>query len=292
MKRLALTVIAALTSGLCTASASDVTGALSLERLVQTSARPAPNFQLARGEHLVMASLPSQQVRAVKSETDTGGFHQIVELDRGVPGLSANLIDIRYRRTMTDSDAAMMQKPTESGIRDELAARFPNVEMVIVASPRSNAYGVYGLAVGKSASGASCIYSWQWADTSEAQRASDSFDALSMRITLCRTGVTLDALATDLDALRVGPMRMTIASTSKRQSRVAAVRRSLGPKRVAAAATTPMKNSSAVIQNAPPPVMMAVESKLAAIDPMLDPSLPAAAYQGPTQTTPFQRVSK
>jgi hypothetical protein len=289
MNRFALTVIAILASGLIPAAASDVTGVVSLDRLVQTSARSAPNFQLARGEHLVMASLPSQHVRTVKSETDTGGFHQIIAFDGGVPGLSANVIDIRYRRTVADSDVAMMQKPTESGIRDELAARFPNMEMIVVARPRSNAYGIYGLAVGKSASGASCIYAWQWADTSEAQPASDSFDALSLRITLCRTGVTLDALAADLDRLHVGPARMTIASGSKPPQRLAASRLSPAPKRVA---KTPMKNSLAAIQNAPPPVMMAVESKLATIDPILDPSLPAAAYQGPTKQTQFQRVSQ
>ncbi len=42
-------------------------------------------------------------------------------------------------------------RPTETGIRAELAAAFPGTAMQVVTRPAANAYGPYGLAVGRAA---------------------------------------------------------------------------------------------------------------------------------------------
>ena len=64
------------------------------------------------------------------------------------------------------------QKPTQEGIRLELSERFPQRAMQVVARPMRNVYGPFGLAIGRGAGEARCIYAWQWIDDAGDLRSS------------------------------------------------------------------------------------------------------------------------
>jgi hypothetical protein len=113
--------------------------------------------------------------------------------------------------------AVPMAKPTEDGIRLELAERFPNVSMQIVTRAMSNSYGPFGLAIGASGRDGRCIYGWQWIEDVRGVRASKAsffrkLNAMAsgktadawVRLRLCRHGLTVDQLATAMTQLVVG----------------------------------------------------------------------------------------
>jgi len=102
-----------------------------------------------------------------------------------------------------------MDKPTEAGIRHEILSRFPQTPMRIVGRPMHNAFGPFGLAVGAAEDGTRCAYAWQWVDDIRAVKASKAGPApernffaaagretpASIRMRICRKGVSADALA-------------------------------------------------------------------------------------------------
>jgi hypothetical protein len=239
--------------------ADDVTGALSLEQIVRAQTAN-PNIRIV-APAMAMASLPAYRALAVHTAPFAAGYRQTITLDHSDNRLPANRIALISRRgDGADADVAM-QKPTESGIRRELMTTFPDMTMIIVDRPRSNAYGVYGLAAGKSDSGGRCVYAWQWRDTQSEQ--------LSLRISLCRHDVSLDALAAQLDELQIGPASVTPPPIVTRRPAKPT------PRPVARAAST---HVTTMVQ---PGVLPEAQ---------LDPTLPAAAYRGPTRITQTERT--
>lgn len=108
------------------------------------------------------------------------------------------------------STAARVAKPTQEGVRREILARFPHTPMRIVGRPLHNALGPFGLAVGAGPGDLRCAYAWQWVDNLSAaargERATffNSGDtAGSIRLRLCRRGVTADELAALYEGLQI-----------------------------------------------------------------------------------------
>ncbi len=100
-------------------------------------------------------------------------------------------------------DAVLGGKPTEAGIRAELAGAFPGVAMQVVTRPSANAYGPYGLAIGRNGA-TRCLYAWQW--IAEAPVLAGGAPApLSLRLRLCREDMTFEAMAAAVTQLRLVP---------------------------------------------------------------------------------------
>ncbi len=99
---------------------------------------------------------------------------------------------------------ALFGKPDERAIRAELAAAFPGIAMQVMSRTSANAYGPYGLALGRTEGEVRCLYAWQWIDDTRVIARAELPGPLGVRVRLCRTGRSFDELATDLDHLTLG----------------------------------------------------------------------------------------
>ena len=262
-----------------------------LDRLAATTVRDS-NASAEKTQQSAFARLPAEAGPVVRvSRTGSAdGIQQQIELDSRVAGLGPSMIDIRVR---TSDRAALdqpinMAKPTEASIRAELSTRFPRMAMQVVERPHHNNYGPYGLAVGRWANGARCIYAWQWVDDLKLAGASQSPSPASIRITLCRNGGTLDLLAGMIDQLRLDLAQteprvvesVPVATPRKRlpQRDVNSDERRNG-RRVQPAAPLRRIARAEVSQ---PVVTLTPRGVQGGVEQPLDTSLPAAAYRGPT----------
>lgn len=131
-----------------------------------------------------------------------------------------NVIDVSIRTSSSQSGKILeIGPPSRDGIRNEILSRFPKTRMSIVTQPRRNRFGPFGLAIGRRANGARCVFAWQWIDDLRSHVPNMSnfgkFGALigrralatSIRIKLCRGGTTVDQLASYLEALRLNGRR-------------------------------------------------------------------------------------
>jgi hypothetical protein len=197
------------------------------------------------------------------------------------PRRQASGIDLRIRTSnaIALDQSLSMTKPTEAGIRSELASQFPKMTMQVVDRPRSNAYGSYGLAVGRWANGTRCIYTWQWIDNLKSNLSSEGGPA-SVRIRLCRNDVTLDQLASNIDRLQIDPDRIEQAdlSVGKADKVLASLPEPVAKPKVIRAAKARRPVRVASVNSTIP------QSAKGVRESPLDPSLPAAAYRGPTTT--------
>jgi len=193
-----------------------------------------PLGPLSRGgapaaSHAVLA-LPSAagSIKRVKERHYVNGSRQEIELvgPPGTPG--QNVIDVSIRTNSSSGygkNFLAIGEPSDSGIRNEILGRFPDVRMNIVTTPMRNRFGVFGLAIGRHANGARCVFAWQWVNDLRDQTPGVSnvtkFGAMlggrqlatSIRIRLCQKGVTVDQLAGYIQGLSVmgrGPLNRLV----------------------------------------------------------------------------------
>jgi len=229
-------------------------------------------------------SLPAEagSPRSVSQKDFSDGIAQEIFYDKAPPGLKESRIELRVRlQARLDGDGAMpMEKPTEAGIRSELEAQFPRMPMQVVERPMRNAYGEYGLAVGKWANGARCIYAWQWIDSIGNDR-----NPASVRVRLCRMDASLDQMAALVDGLRIAPgpyARLEPVAVAP----VAAAPPSMPKPKKHVEPAPERKRSRPIVRNVGAPATVASPPEVASAGDgdrpaPLDPSLPAAAYRGP-----------
>jgi Cellulose biosynthesis protein BcsN len=299
MYRIVICIVFAAGLSACSASRSSETAKVSLDQIVQAGPdkyRDSNASADTKIQQPAFATLPPEAGRVVRvsHKRSVEGVRQEIFYDQSAPGLEASGIDLRIR---TSNAAALdeplrMAKPTEAGIRSELSSQFPKMTMQIVDHPRSNAYGPYGLAVGRWANGARCIYAWQWIDNLKSNLSSEGAPA-SVRVRLCRKDVSLDQLASNVDHLQIDPDRIEqadvrtgtagqiLANLPEPATKPAGIRAAQHPRRsrVAPLAEKPyVTRGSAVASSAIPQSVQGVRES------QLDPSLPAAAYRGPITT--------
>ncbi|WP_162561092.1 cellulose biosynthesis protein BcsN [Methylobacterium terrae] len=169
---------------------------------LDASLPPAP-VRRARATPVVVLPAWIGRPVALRERDGPGGFEQALTL--AAPGRSGGRDDLVLVSSPRAGalDAALGGKPTEAGIRAEIAAAFPGVAMQVVTRPSSNAYGPYGLAVGR-AGAARCLYAWQW--IAEAPLREGGAPApLSLRVRLCRDDLTVEAMAASVSQLRLVP---------------------------------------------------------------------------------------
>jgi len=131
------------------------------------------------------------------------GWRQSVSLDNAkVAGDWNDLaIDMRFDGGARAGAKIPMGPPSQDGIKREILSRFPGTPMHIVGRSMSNAIGPFGLAVGAAGS-VRCAFAWQWVDDLRGSRSSEFGGLLltratpaSIRMRICRSGVTADQLA-------------------------------------------------------------------------------------------------
>ncbi|MBG0809321.1 cellulose biosynthesis protein BcsN [Methylosinus sp. H3A] len=176
---------------------------------------PAQGVEARSGAASILALPAEARVRGgLEERRYANGWRQSVALDRAIMGKGWNelTIDIRAQPAGGGREGEIpMGKPTEEGVRQELALRFPTTRMRIVAKPLRNELGPFGLAVGPSPDGARCAFAWQWVDDLRAVARPEAAATTivrgdeipaSIRLRLCRKGVTEQQFADWFSRLR------------------------------------------------------------------------------------------
>jgi hypothetical protein len=192
-------------------------------------------------------------------------------------------------------------KPSEAGIRAEIASAFPGRTLRIVPQPRRNAHGPYGLAVSAGTDGQRCVYAWQWLERDDRHVMESLGGAASWRARICRKAQSLDEIAAALDQIAIGvqpdlvaasePIRPAAARTARKRSVAKATTQPKArPQQPVAAIARPAPANLATSTIAPggrryladvpagPRIPTGTDGTLVS----LDQSLPAEAYRGPT----------
>ncbi len=284
-----LAIFAALALGAC--GATDPTARLSLEESVA-----APRLVALSGTGknpaapLVAMALPPEAGSAteVSSHPAPGGILQEVALDGGAMKRVRNGVTIAIPTDPRGRGPALFGKPYEPAIRAELAAYFPNIPMQVMTRASANAYGPYGLALGRADGDVHCLYFWQWIDEPRTLAHLGTSGPVGTRVRLCRANQSFDELAATVDRLMLGrdaPTMPVVASlepiapveTGKphvRHPRVAHARLHRRIRHDRPTAPTLGQFTPAPPQNFSP-VVVAAEA------PKLSSDLPAEAYRGP-----------
>ncbi len=140
-------------------------------------------------------------VKNVEDRRYANGLDERIVLDNGEDG--DNRIDVAFFRTDgtgAGADRLTAQRPARAEIEGEIVSRFPGVGMHIVTTPRRNARGPIGMAVGQSQQGVKCLYAWQWID--EASSGERGVVA-SLRARLCSRRASLDQMAGALEDMEI-----------------------------------------------------------------------------------------
>jgi len=145
---------------------------------------------------------------ALTEKPYANGWRQSMSLDgRKIAGDWNDLtIDIKFESASLRAGAKIpIAPPTQDGIHKEILARFPGTPMHVVGRPMSNSLGPFGLAVGAEAD-VRCAFAWQWVDDIRARPGEfrswfQEKTPASIRLRLCRSGVTADELASLFEQL-------------------------------------------------------------------------------------------
>jgi hypothetical protein len=181
-------------------------------------------------------------------------------------------------------------KPSEAGIRAEIASAFPGRTLRIVPQPRLNAYGPYGLAVSAGADGQRCVYAWQWLQREDRRVAEALGGAASWRARICRKTQSLDEIAAGLDQIAIGPepgavvALAPVAPAPARTVRARPVRTAtpiVKTRPAEARPTAPGLAPGGQRYLAAVPATPLLPAGTAGLQTALDQSLPAEAYRGP-----------
>ena len=269
--------------------------------------------QAPRGRPIVF--LPGEHVASVKEHRYLDGLRQDVLLTGStVHGLQNSMTVLaRTSHQETLDEHVPLVRPSEPQIRSEIGGAFPHLEMQIAERESSNAYGPYGLALGRSASDVHCAYMWQWIDENRLPAEAALAGPISVRVRLCQAGATFDQMASEFDHMTIGgqagvaaiePLGVIEApaaargpiAPSRKPHQIAAhhARRATRVARHEEPAAAPEAFASGprymgaapvatpVVQQAAAPVY---QQAAASVGPKLSGDLPSQAYLGPSAST-------
>lgn len=236
-------------------------------------------------EAMVLLPPEAGGVLRVRERHFRNGTRQEIILAGAVSG--ENLLDVSLRTSGGDNAPRgdlQIGKPSQRGIASEAQARFPGVKMHAVTRPMSNAFGPFGLAIGRRANGERCVFAWQWIDDLRsaangsrsplASMLSGGAAPASVRVRMCRANMTLDEMASFMEGLRPVPAAVERVVRMDRRLVTSEGAAPLGHGAggaVGAALTTPMGGSlEAALPGAPSPAQRVVAA------PPLPPKLAAA----------------
>lgn len=156
------------------------------------------------GADRALARLPAEAgaVVSVTERRETDRLTQTVALAGDATARGGN----RIRVVAANRDPAFTPRMTEERLETELAAEFPGIDMRPIGRMASAAGAPLGLASGRTGDGTTCVYGWQETRaTPHGARAGGVFAGedvdLSVRVRLCRQGVSEERLAALVEGL-------------------------------------------------------------------------------------------
>lgn len=246
-------------------------------------AAPAPARELPASAALLRLPPGAEAAVWVGERREGGRRIQEIALARREGGERNRLL-----LTLHAGRAAPAERPSEAGIRAELAEAFPGESPRVLTQPRHNGFGPYGLALVAGPGARRCVYAWQWLDGADARVRSRLGGDASWRGLICRDDATLDQIAGGFDRLDIGspsrretrPVQARRPATAQAAERPAAQAPALAPERHQPAPQAAYGGGRylAPVTALPPGVVQAAGQAARA----LDTSLPAEAYRGPT----------
>ena len=170
------------------------------EVMALASARPS------RKQPIAVLPPEAGAVRDVRVHDYVDGLRQDVALSGSAFAPVRNGITVLARTSAepTLDERVPLARPTEAGIRSEIGAQFPHLAMQVVERPSSNSYGPYGLAIGRAGDDIRCLYAWQWVDANRMPPLAGVAGPVSLRVRLCQSGTSFDAMAALVDHLAIG----------------------------------------------------------------------------------------
>ncbi len=170
---------------------------------------------------LALAQMPEpggSQV-ALREKTYSNGLKQDIVLAGDKSPFGDNVLSVAVQAAPLPAGAGggvPVYPPSERGIKSEILARYPNIDMQILTQPRRNGLGTFGLAIGRHASGVRCVYAWQFIeDVRNPGASSSSLSKLGnfgsttqpalVRVNMCRKDATVDDLAMAVEGLQLAP---------------------------------------------------------------------------------------
>ena len=167
-----------------------------------------------------VAMLPAAAGRIVQvaERRYADGLAQDIILEGSRSTRGENRIEVAMRLkpegATTSDNLVPLAKTSDVAIASEIEARFPGMHMETVNVLLQNRYGPYGMAAGRSGTGERCIYAWQSmgdiADPGKAGTPGLASALISppqpatLRVRLCRSGVSADQLAALINGLVIG----------------------------------------------------------------------------------------
>lgn len=190
----------------------------------------APITARAEASNFAVVALPEAAGRGgkVAEKQFLNGWRQSMSLDRAKMAGDWNDLTIEIQAAAPGEDRRgqmRIAKPTAEGVRREILARFRGAPMRIVNRPMQNRLGPFGLAVGAGAGGIRCAFAWQWVDNIAVAARGERVNFFnsgetpaSIRLRLCRRGVTADDLAMWYEQLEVDPANIARIAEAMRQN--------------------------------------------------------------------------
>ena len=200
---LVLPLIAAL--GACARSSNETTSSLPVQ---PTSAVTAVGAGEGGTPAVVLLPEGAGGVSAVREQNYANGVAQQISLSSESKGLGENRIDISVQTTAGEQrvvNGVPIWKPSESGVKSEIINRMRGVQMSIVNREFQNAYGPFGLAIGKMSETARCIFAWQYISDVRLKASRSSTSPALIRIRLCQNNTTVDEMASYVQNMRIVP---------------------------------------------------------------------------------------
>jgi hypothetical protein len=178
-----------------------------------------PNGSASFAQAVMLLPIEAGAVTRIRERHYSNGSRQEIVVGWDAYSKAEDILEVSIETDTAQPgsrDQLQMGKPSERGIRTEILARFPNTPMNIVTRPMQNAFGTFGLAIGKQANGTRCIFAWQWIDDIRSVGQNRSGFAkmgslisgrgtpVSIRVRLCHNNTTVDQLAGYMEALQLG----------------------------------------------------------------------------------------
>jgi hypothetical protein len=179
----------------------------------------SPNGSASFAQAVMLLPIEAGAVTRIRERHYTNGSRQEIVMGWDAYSKAEDILEVSIETEAAqpgNRDQLQMGKPSERGIRSEILSRFPKTPMNIVTRPMQNAFGTFGLAIGKQANGARCIFAWQWIDDIRSVGQNRSGFAkmsslisgrgapASIRVRLCHNNTTVDQLAGYMEALQLG----------------------------------------------------------------------------------------
>jgi hypothetical protein len=143
-------------------------------------------------------------VTAVREQNYSNGAGQQITLGAEGRNLGENRVDISVQTGPAQTlNGVPIWKPSESGVKSEILNRMRGVQMSIVNRDFSNAYGPFGLAIGRMGENARCIFAWQYIADLKVKASRSSANPALVRIRLCQANTTVDELASYVQNMRI-----------------------------------------------------------------------------------------